>query len=237
MKSDKNGGAGTKSSSSEPWLAAQPWLMQNLAQGQAMQSQMLANPFSSQQDAAYDNQFALSDYGRTLVPSLLDQLGGQPVGFDKNNRSARPKAWDWKATAEGLGQRPIADVTDPVPAPKTDERKFVQQDMGYTPQQQYLLDSGRSPWLMGETQMSLGAGNRGNGSYGAYTYGDTPKPGTQAYRDMQEFFLMGGNDPMNLSQFGVKRFASPGGLMGNSGNSVGGSAAADGSGGGGPGAF
>lgn len=236
MKSDKNGGAGTKSSSSEPWLAAQPWLMQNLADGQAMQNRMLAQPFSAQQERADDNQFALSDYGRSLVPSLLDQLGGQPVGFDKKNPGARPKAWDWKATAEGLGQRPIADVTDPAPAPKADEREFTQQDMGYSQLQQYLIDQGRSPWMLGGDPsglMSVGS----NGGYGAYRYGDTPKPGTQAYRDMQEFFLMGGNDPRGLSQFGVRPMAGPGGLMGNSGNSVGGSAAADGSGGGGPGAF
>lgn len=236
LSSDKNGGAGTKNSSSEPWAMAQPFLMQNLAQGQALQSQYAAQPFSARQNAAYDNAYGLSDYGRQLVPSLLSQMGSQPVGFDKNNRGARPKAWDWNALASGLGQRPVSGVTDPPPAPKADDREFVQQDMGYSPQQQYLVDSGRSPWLLGGDPSGL-MSTSSTGGYGAYRYGDTPKPGTKAYRDMQEFFLMGGNDPRGLSQFGVRPMAGPGGLLGNSGDSVGGSAAADGSGGGGPGAF
>jgi hypothetical protein len=234
MSSDKNGGAGTKNSSTEPWALAQPWLLQNLVQGQNLQSEYTARPQSARQQAAYDNQYALSDYGRQIVPSLLDQMGSQPVGFDKKNPTARPKAWDWNSLAEGLGQRPISNITEPTPVKKEEKKEFVQQDMGYLPIQQQLIDSGRSPWLMGGGPDSLRSAAP-TGSYGAYRYGDNPTPGTPAYRDMQEYFLMGGNDPWGISQFGVKAPAGPGGLLGNSGNSVGGSPAADGSGGGSPG--
>lgn len=235
LKSDKNGGAGTKNSSSEPWAMAQPFLMQNLAQGQALQSEYAARPMSARQNAAYDNAYALSDYGRQLVPSLLGQMGSQPVGFDKRNPTARPKAWDWNALAEGLGQRRISDVQEPAPAAGP-APKFV-QSRGYTPEQERYMSMGLTPWAGGQTNQP------GGGSYGAYNYGDTPEPGTQAYRDQMEYFLMGGNDPYGLAPAGLgiksKAVMNPWllGGGGNSGDSVGGSAAADGSGGGGPGAF
>ncbi|MBT2322518.1 hypothetical protein J7E62_09190 [Variovorax paradoxus] len=242
MKSDKNGGAGGKSSAAEPWAPATPWLLQNLVQGQGLQQQYTDRPFSARQQAAYDNQYALSDYGRQLVPSLLDQMGSQPVGFDKNNRTARPQAWDWNALAEGLGQRAISNVQEPAPAPKA-EGEFSQHQITWLPAQQALIDSGRSPWLLGGGPDSFAGGPPGTvqatGGYGGFKYGADVKPGTKEYRDMQEYLLHGGVDPYGL--YGAKNFGGQygfaGGLMGNSGNSVGGSAAADGSGGGGPGAF
>lgn len=234
----KGGGSGGQSSERTPWAAAQPWLMQNLAQGQGLQNQYAARPISAQQRTALDNTYAQSDYMRGLIPGLLQQLQTQPVGYDRANPTARPKAWDWQTIAGGLGQRRIAGVQD-APLPPPPAAQFVQQDMGYTPQQQALLDSGRSPWLMGYGQNLLdNSPGAARGGYGAYRYGDTPKPGTQAYRDMQEFFLRGGNDPSGLSALGVQRYAPPLGWFGGttSGDSIGGSPAADGSGGGGPGA-
>ena len=39
----------------------------------------------------------------------------------------------------------------------------------------------------------------GTGGYGSFKYGmPTPKPGTQAYRDMSEYFNNGGTDPNNI---------------------------------------
>lgn len=232
--------AGGTSSERTPWAAAQPWLMQNIAQGQALQNQYAARPISARQQASLDNQYAQSDYMRGLIPGLLGQLQGQPVGYDRANPAARPKAWDWNTIAGGLGQRAVSGVTD-APIPPPPPPKFVQQDMGYTPQQQALLDSGRSPWLMGYGQNladNTGLTGATRGGYGAYKYGDKPQPGTPAYRDMQEFFLMGGNDPQGLSALGVQRYAAPIGWFGGttSGDSIGGSPAGDGSGGGGPGA-
>src|SRR5690606_8017826 len=103
LTSDKGGGAGASSSSNEPWANAQPWLVQLLNQGYGMQQDLQNQPFSPQQQTAYDNQFALSDYGRDLIPSLLGQMQNQPVGFDKNNRDARPQAWNWGGSGGLLG--------------------------------------------------------------------------------------------------------------------------------------
>jgi hypothetical protein len=245
MKDDKNGGAGTTTSSSEPWMPATPWLLQNLQSGQALQQQYADRPFSARQLAAYDQSYAQGDAMRSLVPSLLGQLQGQPVGFDKNNRSARPKAWDWDSFIKSLGEGgSVRNAQEPAAAPVVKESPgFTQQDMGYTALQQSLLDSGRNPFMTGYG-VAIGGqpgGSGVTGGFGSYRYGDTPKPGTQAYRDMTEYFLMGGNDPWDLAPagMGLKRAANPFLLGGGTttGDSVGGSAAADGSGGGGPGAF
>ena len=234
--SGKKGGGGSESSR-EPWAMAVPWLMQNLNQGQALQNEYTARPISARQRAALDNQYAQSDYARSLIPSLLGQMQGQPVGFDKKNPSARSRAWDWNALAEGaLGQRSLSNVRE-APAPAPARPGFSQQDMGYSDQQQWLLDNGRNPYMMGHTQGQPAV----TGGYGSYRYGDSPQPGTQAYRDMMEFFLMGGNDPNGVAPggMGIKRAQNPwlfGGGGTTTGDSVGGSPAADGSGGGGPGA-
>lgn len=107
----------------------------------------------------------------------------------------------------------------------------MQQDMGYTPLQQQLLDEGRNPYMMGYTQV-LGGQGSSNGGYGAYRYGDQPQPGTPAYRDMMEFFMRGGNDPLGLAPggLGIQRRAGPGSIYGmGAATDDGGAAAAVGS--------
>jgi len=240
MKNDKNGGAGTQTQSREPWAPAQPWLLSNIVQGQGLQSQYAAQPFSPKQQAAYDNSYAQSDYMRGLIPSLLTQLQGQPIGFDPSNPTAKPKAWDWNALADGaLGQRSVSNATAaPAPAP-------AQQNLGDFIQQNDVL-SGMTMTGMGDN------GLLGTGSYGSFKYGmATPKPGTQAYRDMSEYFNMGGADPNNLYGRQASAYqlppANPLSYLwssgsgshnyGTTGDSVGGSPAADGSGGGSPGVW
>ncbi|HUD33793.1 MAG TPA: hypothetical protein VMR43_12365, partial [Variovorax sp.] len=95
MEDDKNGGAGTQTATKEPWEAAAPWLRGLLGQGQALNDQYTAQPFSAQQQAAYQNQYGQSDYMRQLIPGLLGQLGQQQVGFDRNNPTARAKGYDF----------------------------------------------------------------------------------------------------------------------------------------------
>jgi hypothetical protein len=182
MSSDKGGGAGTQSQSKEPWAPAQPWLMQNLLQGQQLQNQYTAQPFSQQQQAAYDNSYAQGDYMRELIPSLLGQMQSQPVGFDPANPLARPKAWDWNATGGGLGQRSVLDArAAPSAAPPAKERgEFMQQ-----------ADVLSGMNMTGQTPTGL----LGSGGYGSFRYGMDVQPGTQAYRDMSEYFANGGLDP------------------------------------------
>jgi len=243
MTSDKNGGAGTQTATKEPWLMAQPWLLSNMTQGQALQDRYTAQPFSPRQQAAYDNSYALTDYGRDLVPSLLGQIQGQQVGFDKSNPTAKPKAWDWNAIGSGLlGQKSVANASAaPAPAPAPVKSDFVNLDVT-NPTNAYYgqllsqngvgvdLGQGGTPtgWNADFMRSANGAG------YGTFKYGQAvPMPGTQAYRDMQEYLAYGGADPYNL--YGKR---SPWGRDStNSGDSVGGSPAADGSGGGNAGVF
>jgi hypothetical protein len=256
MMSDSGGGGGgqSQSQSKQPWMPATPWLMNNLNRGQTLQSQYEAQPFNAQQQQAYGNQANQSAYMRAAVPSLLRQMQGNQIGFDRSNPNARPAAFNWDGlmaaakdgqTAQGglldmlNGSGAVnSSLTPMAEPPKKEEGTFMQQDMGYTQQQQALINAGLNPYMMGHTQV-LGGQGSSNGGYGAYRYGDQPQPGTPAYRDMMEFFMRGGNDPLGLSPggLGIQRMAGPGGFLGNSGDSVGGSPAADGSGGGSPGAY
>jgi hypothetical protein len=238
--------------------------MDNLAQGQRLQSQYQAQPFNAQQQQAYQNQANQGAYMRAAVPSLLRQMQGNQIGFDRSNPNARPAAFNWdgllSAAKEGQAardaaqqqQRGLLDMLNASPAvnssltpmaepPKKEEGTFIQQDMGYTPLQQTLIDQGRNPYMMGYTQSVAGGagGPGGTGGYGAYRYGDQPQPGTQAYRDMMEYFMRGGNDPWGIAPggLGIQRLGAAGMFNGNSGESIGGSPAADGSGGGSPGAY
>jgi hypothetical protein len=256
--SDGGGGGGqSQSTSKQPWMPATPWLMNNLASGQRLQSQYEAQPFNAQQQQAFGNQANQSAYMRAAVPSLLRQMQGNQIGFDRSNPNARPAAFNWDGllsaakegeAARGQGLLDMLNSSGAVnssltpmaePPKKQDEGTFLQQDMGYSDLQNRLISEGRNPFMMGNTQMLLGQGGQGNGGYGAYRYGDQPQPGTPAYRDMMEFFMRGGNDPLGLAPggLGIQRAAGPGAFYGNSGDSVGGSPAADGSGGGSPGAY
>lgn len=199
MSSDKNGGAGTQTQSKEPWAPAQPWLLSNIVQGQNLQNQYAAQPFSPKQQAAYDNSYAQSDYMRGLVPSLLNQLQGQPIGFDPSNPTAKPKAWDWNALADGaLGQRSVANATAaPAAAP-------AQQNLGDFMQQNGVVSGMNHSSWDGTTML-------GGGGYGSFKYGmPTPQPGTQAYRDMSAYFANGGADPNGYyGATGSKPYADP----------------------------
>lgn len=213
MQSDKNGGAGTQTNSKEPWLMAQPWLLSNMSQGQALQDKYTAQPFSPQQRAAYDNSYALTDYGRALVPSLLNQMQGQQVGFDKANPTAKQKAWDWNAVlgdgSNGLGQKSVANAKDPAAEPAAAKKSdFVNLDVtnpnnayigGLLQQNGAAGNSYQDQGLLAELQKSAGGAGYGDFKYGMAM----PKAGTQAYRDMQEYMAYGGADPYNL--YGVRK--------------------------------
>ena len=233
MQSDKNGGAGSSTTSKEPWALAQPWLANNLLLGQNMQSQYLAQPIDAKQQQATNNQYALSDYMRGEIPSLLSQLQNQPLGYDRANPTAKAKAFDWSLLGgggvNGLNQGSVGGAQQ-APAPAAPASKFTQQG-ALDPMGQYQA-------VLRIGDQNAAAGGLGGG-YGSFKYGmPMPAPGTPQYRDMQEYFLNGGLDQYNFygrgAQFGG------GGLLRdstNSGNSIGGSPSGDGSGGGNAGVF
>jgi hypothetical protein len=89
------GGDSESSQKSErtPWAPAQPWLQNNITQGQALQNQYMENPFSKQQQNAYSNAFGMSDAYRAMLPQLLQGLNmGQ---FDRRNPLQRPQAMNF----------------------------------------------------------------------------------------------------------------------------------------------
>lgn len=232
LSSDKNGGAGTQTATKEPWKAAEPWLLQNIAGGQALQDKYTAQPFSAQQTAAYNNQYGLNDYARTLFPNLLGQISSQQVGFDRSNPSARPMGYNFGvggATGLGgtgsglmpnLGQTSLMSAA---PAPTAAAPAPTESPLG-----SFLQQVGGGP----NSMAPRGSGTAG--SFGAFKYGDQPQPGTQAYRDMTEYFNYGGADPRNMYGRGMAMLNGYGyDGVGNGGNgSVGGSPGSDGSGGG-----
>lgn len=208
--SDKGGGGqgSSQQSSSEPWAPAQPWMVRNIVQGQALQDQMTANPFSPQQQAAYDNSYALNDYTRRLVPGLLSQLQGQQVGFDPSKPDARPQAWNWSGllsdNAPDLGQKSVLNARPPAAppgaAPAQQGGDFVQQGYGDPQLEKYMQGGGD---LLGNTVFI--DPSQYTGKYGAFKYGDAmPQAGTQAYKDMNDYFAYGGQDPMNKYGKGPK---------------------------------
>lgn len=229
------GGGQTQTASKEPWAMAQPWIMNNMVQGQNLQNQYAATPFNAQQQGAYGAQANQTAYMRAAVPSLLRQIQGQQVGFDRSNPNARPNAFsfDGLLSAAKDGQAAAASqqqqgglldmlnsgsgainssLTPLAEAPKKEEPAgtFTQQSINWSPQQQAAIDSGRSPWMFGGSPEGFVAGNQafqGNGGYGSFRYGmDVPKPGTKEYRDMQEYFLNGGVDP--YGKYGDRKFGA-----------------------------
>lgn len=202
------GGAGSQTQSKEPWAPIQPWIMNNAVQGMNLQNAYTAQPFSALQNQAYANQNNQSAYMRAAVPSLLGQISGQQVGFDRSNPNARPNAFSFdglmKANQAGQGAaaqqggllamlnagagangNPAAN-TPQVNTPKPEEGTFTQQNGVVSG-----MNMTGGPFN--------GTGNlQGNGGYGTFKYGmPMPTPGSQQYRDMSAYFANGGVDPNN----------------------------------------
>lgn len=227
--SQTNGGAGTQTQTKEPWLQAQPWIMNNLQQGQALQQAYRDQPFSALQNQAYQNQANQSAYMRAAVPSLLGQISGQQVGFDRSNPNARPTAFNFDglvsaakagqdaAQSQGLlsmlNSAPsntlnlnanTPQVAAPAPAPQSTFKNLDVTNPTNAYYGQMLAQNGVGQSFNG----SLDSGNgwntdfinaAGGAGYGTFKYGQAmPMPGTQQYRDMQEYLAYGGADPYNL---------------------------------------
>jgi hypothetical protein len=221
---DKNGGAGAQTQTKEPWAAAQPWITNNMQRGQALQNQLTAQPFSAQQEQAYNNSYAQSDYMRSLVPSLLGQMQNQQVGFDRTGAQPnKQNAWNW-AGLMGEGSPNIGGGSGTMQAAAQLQAEldaarkankggdFKQMNAADFPMAGYygaymgmgnqMTDGGAG--IKSAFQSALG--DAGGAGYGEFKYGQPmPEKGTKAYRDMQEYKQYGGNDPFNLYGWGATR--------------------------------
>lgn len=99
MSSGGSGGSQTMDKS--PWAAAIPWLQNNLATGQNLQTHYQQNPFNALQQASYGNLFQGNDYINQMTPGLLAQMS-QSQGFDRANPRARPQAMQFPAMQAGF---------------------------------------------------------------------------------------------------------------------------------------
>jgi hypothetical protein len=199
MTKDKNGGAGTTSASKEPWSAAAPWLTGVVQQGTELNDYYNKNPFSAQQQAAYDNSYAQSDYMRGLIPSLLGQMQSQPLGYDKDNPDAKAKSWDWNSLAGGVaGQGSMTAAAAKQAAAEQAARDAAAAAKKKDPWTGDFVNQGT---VLGG-QEYVGNGGIGSGGFGTWRYGQNsgqaPEIGSQAYRDMMEYFNYGGQDPNNI---------------------------------------
>lgn len=218
MSKDKNGGAGT--TTQQPWAPATPWLLQNINQGQALQQQLQAQPFSAKQQAAYDNTYAANDFTRSLVPSLLTQLQGQQVGFDKSNPTAKQKAWDWNLLSDpsAMGMRSVSGAKEPEKAPEPEGQFKNYVEATGTPMQYYgaWMNPNANRMLTdgGDALRAQFLANQGGAGYGSFKYGEKiPEKGTKKYRDYQEYLAYGGADPYGIySQPAAGLLGNPGGM-------------------------
>ena len=102
-----SGGQQTQAVSKDPWSVAAPWLKNNVQTGQNLQNFYQQNPFNRQQQNAYGNLSAGTNYANQVTPGLLQQMS-QPQGFDRNNPRARPQPFNFAApsgpsSAQNLG--------------------------------------------------------------------------------------------------------------------------------------
>lgn len=75
---------GKQKTKTEPWKEAQPWMKNLIEQGQSLQDQYMANPFSQRQLDAAGNQFGLLDYMMQMAPGLMNNYGILGQGYDRN---------------------------------------------------------------------------------------------------------------------------------------------------------
>ena len=241
--SKTNGGAGTTTGTKEPWLQAQPWIMNNMTSGQALQNQYTQNPFNAQQLGAHQALSGQTGYMNSLVPSLLGQISGQQVGFDRSNPNARPTAYNFNGTGGNAGSgsggllgmlsgaqggTSAANPPPPAAAP-AQTNDFVQQGYNTNFEGANNMDpNAYTAWGAGGPPVGVPGGGNYTGKLGTFKYGDAmPQAGTQQYRDMSAYFANGGVDPANLYGRGTP-MAQGGGNVGAPG--AGGVGAAGGAG-------
>lgn len=77
----------TQTKTNAPWEPAQPFIKQQLAQGQKMAADLAANPFSQQQQTAYNNYGGLLNNINSGAQGLLAGFGANASGANNYDRS------------------------------------------------------------------------------------------------------------------------------------------------------
>lgn len=217
------GGGGGGESSTTPFFAGIPNLVKNANYANELQGSYMSEPFNSQQQAAANNIFAQSDYMRSLVPGLLSQIQMQPLGYDRANPSARPRAYDWSGlmnssadtAQQGLGLLANSSNNSMVRAQQEADARAAAAAAAQPAQQGPVSQAFRQAYLppgmaavTNTTYKALGGAlspermqASGNGGYGAFQYGMNVKdimadPRLEA--DARMYFALGGEDPFDV---------------------------------------
>ena len=80
---------GTSTNTRDPWAPAQPFLLNQLTAGAALQDKLQQQPFSQAQQTAYGNQGNLLDAINGQMPALLAGFGANASGANQFTRGAR----------------------------------------------------------------------------------------------------------------------------------------------------
>ena len=73
-KKSSGGAASTQTQERTPWGPAQPWIQQNIADGQTLQKYYQQNPFNAQQQRGYDNLYANLDHFNGQIAPAMNQF-------------------------------------------------------------------------------------------------------------------------------------------------------------------
>lgn len=85
----------------DPWGPAQPYILEALQQGQKLNQQYQAQPFSPQQQTAYNNLGSLLNLANTNAPGLLSGFQANATGANNYDRSNPRKALLGSAPMQG----------------------------------------------------------------------------------------------------------------------------------------
>lgn len=130
-------GGGTQTVSKDPWAPAADWMKSNITNGQNLQAQYAANPFSDYQQQAYGNQRNLSQNAQSILSGYIPQMSAFQ-GFDRSNPTQRPQAPQQAQQMQapqpqanfGMGMGPsVSAVAAPAPAPAAPSMDAILAEM------------------------------------------------------------------------------------------------------------
>lgn len=91
----------TQTQTRDPWGPAQPYILANLQRGQQLQDQLAANPFTPQQQTAYNNIGGLLNLMNQNAPGLLGGYQANATGANNYDRSNPRKALTGSTAMQG----------------------------------------------------------------------------------------------------------------------------------------
>lgn len=91
----------TQTQTRDPWGPAQPYILEALQQGQKLNQQYQAQPFSPQQQTAYNNLGGLLNLANTNAPGLLSGFQANATGANNYDRSNPRKSLLGSAPMQG----------------------------------------------------------------------------------------------------------------------------------------